>query len=127
MDASGRNLFFTTADQLLALDGDTQEDVYDARVEGGFPTPQPVSCEGDGCQGASAAGPSFATAGSASQPAGENLPVPVEAPAAKATVKPRKTGKCAKGRKLKHGRCVKAKHASTGHAKTSGRDRKAGR
>lgn len=52
-DESGQNVFFTTADQLVGQDTDTQVDYYDARVGGGFPaTGSVTSCEGaDGCHG----------------------------------------------------------------------------
>jgi hypothetical protein len=36
-DASGRDVFFETADRLVAGDTDSQVDFYDARVDGGFP------------------------------------------------------------------------------------------
>jgi WD40-like Beta Propeller Repeat len=36
-DTSGHNVFFETADQLVAGDTDSQVDFYDARVDGGFP------------------------------------------------------------------------------------------
>jgi hypothetical protein len=46
VDATGENVFFWTADQLVAADTDTQVDLYDARVNGGFPTPPPPpACE----------------------------------------------------------------------------------
>jgi hypothetical protein len=50
--ASGGDVFFTTSDQLVPQDTDTQQDIYDARMGGGFPQ-QPVatSCE-ENCQGA---------------------------------------------------------------------------
>ena len=51
-DASGRDVFFTTADQLVGQDTDTDIDIYDARVDGGFPAPAlSPSCSGDACQG----------------------------------------------------------------------------
>lgn len=60
VSASGADIFFTTADRLVPQDGDTQQDVYDARINGGFPAPAlPPACEGDGCQGALAGVPSF--------------------------------------------------------------------
>jgi hypothetical protein len=40
VDATGKNVFFWTADQLVGQDTDSQIDLYDARVEGGFPEPK---------------------------------------------------------------------------------------
>jgi Tol biopolymer transport system component len=51
VDGSGRDIFFTTADPLVPQDGDTQEDVYDARIEGGFLPSATAECKGEGCQG----------------------------------------------------------------------------
>jgi hypothetical protein len=74
MDASGQDIFFTTADRLIALDGDTQENIYDARVDGGFPPPSVRAvCEGEGCQGTLTSTPSFPLLGSSAQTAGENI------------------------------------------------------
>ncbi len=51
---TGRDVFFTTADRLVAQDTDTQIDIYDARVDGGFPPPPVESaCRDEGCQGVS--------------------------------------------------------------------------
>ena len=82
MDPSGGDVFFQSADQLVPQDGDTQVDVYDARVDGGFASPAPPSCEGEGCQGALAATPLFGSIASAAQPAGENTPVASSEPPA---------------------------------------------
>jgi hypothetical protein len=48
---SGRDVFFGTHEALVAQDGDTSGDVYDARIGGGYPAPppRPVECEGDAC------------------------------------------------------------------------------
>ena len=47
---SGDNVFFTTASQLVGTDNDTALDIYDARVDGGFPPPtQLTECEGSAC------------------------------------------------------------------------------
>jgi hypothetical protein len=49
---SGDDVVLTTADQLTWQDGDTTQDAYDARVDGGFPAPAtPASCSGEACQG----------------------------------------------------------------------------
>ena len=51
-DKSGQNVFFTSGDPLVPQDTDTQEDLYDARIDGGFAAP-PTSptCSEDVCQG----------------------------------------------------------------------------
>ncbi len=78
LDASDADVFFGTADPLLAQDVDTNYDLYDARSGGGFPAPaRPTECEGEGCQGTpSSAPPSFGVAGSVGAAADGNLPPP---------------------------------------------------
>jgi hypothetical protein len=51
--ADGGNVFFLTRDALVGWDTDGSEDLYDARVDGGFPGPSapPPACSGDVCQG----------------------------------------------------------------------------
>jgi len=72
MSEAGKDVFFTTADSLIPADGDTQRDIYDARIEGGFPTPLSASaCSGSGCRGPSPEVPSFPAIAS-TQPAGGN-------------------------------------------------------
>jgi hypothetical protein len=52
MDRSGTNIYFTTADKLVGQDVDDDVDVYDARIDGGFPKPAlEPSCSGEACQG----------------------------------------------------------------------------
>ena len=47
---SGSDVFFATKESLLLSDTDTAEDIYDARVDGGFVAPaSPVECSGDAC------------------------------------------------------------------------------
>lgn len=50
--ATGSDVFFTTSASLVPQDSGLI-DVYDARVDGGFPAApgQPASCEGEACQG----------------------------------------------------------------------------
>lgn len=56
--ASGQDVYFATADPLVPQDTDTQQDIYDARIGGGFPAPPlPIQCSGDACQGQPSAAP----------------------------------------------------------------------
>jgi len=71
-DATGKNVFFQTADQLVPKDTDTQVDIYDARIcESGSPCvsePPPAlpPCDGEDCHGIPAATPSLLAPGTAS-------------------------------------------------------------
>lgn len=104
-DASGENVFFTTSDSLVSQDTDTQQDIYDTRVEGGFPAPtEAPACAGDGCRGALGPTPALLTASSASQSAEASTP-PVRAPA-----KPK--AKAKKKAKQKHGKARNATRRS---------------
>jgi sugar lactone lactonase YvrE len=107
LDASpdGSDVFFETHSQLVKQDLDQKVDIYDARVDGGFTEEPATACTGTGCQGVPGASPTFATPASATFNGTGNFPPP-----AQTLAKPkRKTVKCAKGKKLSHGKCVKAK------------------
>jgi hypothetical protein len=109
-DASGGDVFFATADQLVGQDTNTAVDVYDARIDGGFPAPaQPTPCAGEECQGALSAAPTLLSPSSELQ-AGGNPPLAGE-PAAKATQKQAKRQKSKKKKKS---------NASRGRAKRRG-------
>ena len=57
---SGEDVLFRTADPLVAQDTDTQVDIYDGRVDGGFPVPVPSGLCGEGaCREAPGAPPSL--------------------------------------------------------------------
>ena len=81
-DASGGDVFFFTSDPLIAADGNTQQDLYDARVDGGLaPPPLALGCS-EACQGALAAAPVLAApGGSATQASEAEAPPPLAAPA----------------------------------------------
>jgi hypothetical protein len=57
----GSNVFFGTHAQLVPQDTDSNGDVYDARIDGGFVGLTSAQCTGTGCQGVPAAPPIFAT------------------------------------------------------------------
>ncbi len=110
LDASenGDDVFFLTPAQLSPQDSDSVLDVYDARVGGGFPVPPPPpACEGDACQSPVAA-PNDPTPGSLTY-RGPGNPGPLLT--VRKTVK-KKAVKCSKGKRLKHGKCVKSKGAT---------------
>jgi Tol biopolymer transport system component len=66
ISGSGSDVFFTTADPLVGQDGDTQQDIYDARVGGGFAAPVVgAGCAGESCQGSPGVSPVFSTPASA--------------------------------------------------------------
>ena len=65
---NGSDVFFSTSEELVEADIDGLPDVYDARVGGGFPTPEtpvpPAECREDACQGPAGERPSRPTPGS---------------------------------------------------------------
>jgi hypothetical protein len=105
-DASGGDLFFRTADSLIPGDTDTQQDFYDARVGGGFPSPAEIpSCSGDICQGALSMPPPLPAQGGSATQGAESSQILVSGVAGtpKSKLKPkhrakakRKTGRHAK-------------------------------
>ncbi len=118
MDEDGNNVFFTTRDRLVGKDTDELMDLYDARIGGGIAAEtetQRGECQGEACQ---------------PPPAVPNHPTPAtSAPAGEGNVEEggsKKPGRCAKGRKRSHGRCVK-RHAHKKKAKKAKHHRGHGR
>jgi hypothetical protein len=115
VDSSGKNVFFTTADQLVPKDRDELIDLYDAREFGGIAADAEAiepECQGEACQPQVVA-PNDPTPGSSSFEGKGNV---VE--------KASKT--CPKGRARHHGRCVAKKHhrrATRSHKQTTKHNR----
>jgi hypothetical protein len=89
---SGKDIYFTDVHQLTPSDGDDVADVYDARVDGGFPGTPPPPCSGETCQPPAPTPP-------------VTSPSPANQPNGSGNVKPCPKNKVAKGNK-----CVKKPH-----------------
>ena len=116
MDASpsGSDVFITTGDGLVPSDDDGLRDVYDARVDGGFPAASvtPPACgSADACRGPAAVGQGLGSPASAAFSGAGNLTPP---PQQVSTAKPKpklKVKACRRGLVRKHGRCVSKKRS----------------
>jgi Tol biopolymer transport system component len=98
-DASGQDVLFTTSSPLVPADTDEGQDIYDARVDGGFADLSGFACESDACQGPPSAPPNAADATSATFAGPGNLP-PSPAPTPKAAAPTPKTAAQARAQKL---------------------------
>jgi hypothetical protein len=104
-DESGNDVLFSSGDSLVPQDTDDNVDIYDARVDGGFPSPTTSSCAGEECQGPLGSVPTLLSPGSQFQ-AGGNPPLASPTPS-KPIVK--SSVACRRGTQKKGGRCVKVK------------------
>jgi hypothetical protein len=103
--ADGSNVFFFTRQSLVSQDRDENDDLYDARVEGGIAAqnpPPPASCTGEGCLGPIDP-PTVLDAPASATFSGTGNLKPSPAKPKKVVVK------CPKRKVRKHSRCVKAK------------------
>ncbi len=122
-DATGRDVFFTSANRLLPEDGDTGVDVYDARVctssEPCIPVAQasPGPCQGDACHGMPAALAPAVGAGTVAFSGPGNL-APSTVSVAKTRAKKRHKPKARK-KTGKHGPKRHAGRSRTRHGHTS--------
>lgn len=115
MDASsdGANVFFSTGQSLVRSDTDNTASVYDARIDGGFPSSsgeaqQASACENvEACRPAVGEPPAQLVAASASLSASENLLAP-PAPVTPPQPKPEAVGKRGLTRAQKLARALKA-------------------
>jgi hypothetical protein len=133
---SGGDVFFSTFDALVSGDVDSQLDVYDARVGGGFAvTREPADCVvSKSCQGGAGAPPAFGGIGSGSasaMPGGNRSEAPPLPPPPTVKVKQRlaKALRECRGERPRHRRVAceararkkyRVKAARAGHAKRKG-------
>jgi len=123
LDASGVDAFFTTADALVPEDVDSQYDLYDARLSGGFPAPDPArSAAAVGSPRASTTlgAPASALLTGTGSLASSSSPLRVAPAAAGARHRPRP---CRRGSARSRRRCL----LNARRARRAGHDRRAGR
>jgi hypothetical protein len=115
--ADGHDVFFTTFGRLVGWDVDNANDLYDARIGGGFPVPgRPVECEGDACAAPFSA-PTDPTPASAtfSGPGNRESAAPQRTTAKKKPRHALKKKRHKARKRVKHSKHVKrAKHAHAG-------------
>ncbi len=120
---NGSNVFFGTHSQLVPQDTDTEGDLYDARVctvEEPCVKPPVGStgqCEGDACAASSPASTGLALASSTFAGAGDLNEGPP----------PKAEKKCAKGKRLSHGKCVKTASRKKSKKKRKATSRRGGK
>jgi hypothetical protein len=107
---TGNDVFFAHRGRLVQQAADGEEiDLYDARVNGGFPETS-LACTGTGCQGVPPAPPIFATPSSVTFNGVGNFTQPAHV-VGKAKPKS-KSPKCKRGLTRKHRKCVKPRSKS---------------
>ena len=108
-DASGADVFFEAGGKLVPQDVTLQKNVFDARIDGGFPAPaNPPACSGDGCQGPLSAAPVLLSPGSEFQAGGGNF-APATSPSVAEKQAKKKTKKQAKEKPRARARSKKSK------------------
>jgi hypothetical protein len=125
-DADGRNVFVITRQQLVGWDGDVNYDMYDVRVDGGFPEPppRPAPCAGDACQGPLGGAPGAATFASGTITTAGNLAAPVTRPLTGAQKLSRALRACRKRPKWSRRKCEsQARRRYAGKASKGGRSK----
>jgi hypothetical protein len=126
IDASegGRDVFFTTGSSLLPQDPGLV-DVYDARVNGGYPPPAkpPAICEGEACQGAAFAPNDPTPASAAFKGAGNVKDSGSRSRCPKGKRKARKGGKarCVSSKPVKRADQKQAQQKRTNNERRTGR------
>ena len=117
---SGNDVFFITRDRLSPNDQDELYDLYDARVNGGFAEVTSPACTGTGCQGLPGAPPIFATPSSVTFAGVGNFEASASGTSTVTGKAKTKNARCPKGKKLKRGRCVRARAGARVHRARSG-------
>jgi hypothetical protein len=118
VSSNGDNVLIATTDRLLPQDIENAAEIYDVRVDGGFPyTPPVYGCDSGQCQGPQTPAPIFAPPPSATF-VGLGNPVQETAGPLPKSAKP---ATCKKGFVKKRGKCVKKPKAKKANRKGKGR------
>jgi hypothetical protein len=128
-NATGTDVFFTQVNALVPQDTDTQQDLYDAHIGGGFAPPtSPSGCLASACQGPLGGPPSLASPGSIiSQTGSGNLTPPAPTSVrAKALTRAQKLAQALRAcrKRPTRKRRVCEKHAKNRYGHTSNAQRK---
>jgi hypothetical protein len=113
----GNDVFIYTSSQLVGQDNDTAGDIYDVRIDGGFPEPAgPVECKGDSCSTPFAAPAEVTPASATFQGAGDlasevGPPIVVKKAVTKKKTKASKKKPKAKRKRSKKSKAMRAKKA----------------
>jgi hypothetical protein len=120
--ADGHDVYFVTRERLVGWDRDNAYDMYDARVDGGFPEPPapPLECSGDACQGGALAPAVTPLLGSPAFHGAGNVRASLRARKKHARCKHGKVKRKVRGRTrcVRHGKS-KSKKAARRHATTT--------
>jgi len=117
----GRDIFFTSAAQLLPQATPEFTNIYDARIDGGFPQPA-AKPECTSCQGVGSPPPLFSVPASVAFQGSGN---PAAAAAHSSPPRPpvKRAVRCPRGKRLSRGRCVRVKVRGKARARKSSHDR----
>jgi hypothetical protein len=121
---NGSDAFIETQDKLVPADGDEAQDVYDARIGGGFPAYAPPPCSGEACKPPATTPPPIyqappsATFFGAGNPAAPSVPAKAKAKAktkvgSKKKTKARKKVKQKRGARRARKRAIAKRKASS--------------
>ena len=103
IDASGYDIYFESSQQMSPSDGDSANDVYDARIGGGFKVFQTPICSGETCQGPEPTSPTPKSIGTRQPNPNGNVT---------------ESTPCSQNKVRRHGKCVKKpskRHRRAGH------------
>ncbi len=121
--ANGDDVFFTTRARLVPEDKDVNSDLYDARVDGGFPAPvsPPPQCADESCRGPLSAPPTSLGVATETSGAPETAPTQPKVMAPTPKRRPHKSRAKIKGHKSKSRKSARKSNVGDGGGRHRGR------